>query len=116
MSKERNSNNNQTTNQPKFGKEERVLLAKIFFNKDKIYDEYAELTIEREQFKKDVVSHLKFLQELCRAGLKDGDVKRLNGVINFCESFLIRNHLIDIEENDKNKETIEPGGNNETIG
>jgi len=112
MSKD-NNNNNQTTRQPESGRAERILLSHIFFEGEKIYEEYVDRNMEHQQFQKDVVSHLEFLQQLCRAGLEENDVQRLNGVINFCESFLIRNHLRDIEEQEI--ETTDQGGTDETI-
>lgn len=87
----------------KLGKEERLLLTKIFFSKEKIYEVYTDLMIEHEEFKKSVISHLEFLQTISKAGLKEKDFQRFNGVINFCESFLIRNGLKDIKNNIKIK-------------
>jgi len=87
-------------------KEARIHCVKIFVPEDKIYEEYINKIDELVSFEKSVKSHLQFLQKLCRAGLKEGDTQRLNGVINFCESFLIRNHL---------KDTTDQGGTDETI-
>ena len=101
------------------GKEKIVLMSKIFYNVDvqdggeKIYEAYADSIIDHQDFMEGVKSHIKFIQSLCKAGLEENDVQRLNGISNFCESFLIRNHLKDeIEDNNK---TNESGGNNETI-
>lgn len=56
---------------------------------------------EYKDFMKSTKSFLEFLQKEARAGYEEGDTQRFNGIINFCESFLIRNHL-----SEKNNEEV----------
>lgn len=108
MSKEEQWNSKQN----KFGKTQTdsINIAKaleIIIPKEQIYQLYVDKNNEYKEFQTNVKSHLEFLQTLCRAGLEEGDLQRLNGVINFCESFLIRNHLKDITDQGGTDETID---------
>lgn len=73
----------------------------IIIPTDEIYERYVEAHNEHEYFQNSVKTFLQFLQEMCNAGLQENDIQRLNGIINFCESFLIRNHLSDIKKNNR---------------
>lgn len=75
-------------------------MLKTFFKGDEIYEYTDSVTKDYKEFKSDVIHHLKFLQKQCEKGLKDNDIMALNGINNYITSFLIRNHLIDVKNED----------------
>jgi hypothetical protein len=99
------NNSNKSAKQLQTGRAERIFISHIFFDNEKIYEEYVDKTMLYQQFKRSVVSNLIFIQKFCKAGLEENDIQRLNGVINFCESFLIKNNLKYIEQ--QKTETVE---------
>ena len=84
-------------------KRKKVEVAKIFIPKNEIYEAYVDKIDDYNEFRELVKSHIKFIQKLSRDALKEKDILKLNGVINHCESFLIRNHLTELENNKENE-------------
>lgn len=75
-------------------------LLHTFFDEKEIYEYANDVSHEYTYFRKDVINHLKFLQRRCKEGIKNDNIKVLNGVINHITSFLIKNSLIDYKDDE----------------
>ena len=78
--------------------EEIKAIAHIFFDFESIYDAYAHITAEHNDFTAGAKSFVQFIQKLAKAGFEEKDIDRFNGISNFCTSFLIKNNLLSEEE------------------
>ncbi len=75
-------------------------LLHAFFDAKEIYEYANDVSSEYKYFREDVINHLKFLQRRCKEGIKNDNIKVLNGVINHITSFLIKNSLIDYKDDE----------------